>query len=375
VTRSLNVAAATYVTEERHMPALYVPGKPNPYFPKHKYHCIPIDRNIKPIQECKIRHYVGPTADVANGIAVHLLTPEHLWASFQVEAEDIVKVDGELTGNEQERNKRINSAYARLWLADNRFQWAGLAAFASKQVGCGLLHAADTIKKNRREREQMQLSIAAAFPGAEAATGVQAGTEAGVAYMYKQLGRGNKHLFLDIYPLHRFFMERGWKEFSAYLTNRQNKKYAVHWDIGRATLPFGVPFREILRGFEQIDSGNLAKSVEWLAQHEQVNIIQKIMYQDEYTQRLLALNQYAVVTGIPTGDAETIELTLSAQCKAKDGLTLPFSKDKYAKLWVVEQRMRFVLRAAEQFNKLLNGAQRPQVEASIRAIADAGGVG
>jgi hypothetical protein len=284
-----------------------------------------------------------------------------------------VKVDGQLTGNEQERNKRINAAYARLWLADNRFQWAGLAALASKQVGCGLLHAADTIKKNRREREQMQLSIAAAFPGAEAATGVQAGTEAGAAYMYKQLGRGNKHLFLDIYPLHRFFMERGWKEFSAYLANRQNKKYAVHWDIGRATLPFAVPFREILLGFQEIETGTLAKSVEFLARHEQVNILQKIMYNDEYTQKLLAINQCALVTKL-TGDAENIELTLSAQCKAKDGLTLPFSKDKYAKLWVVEQRMKFVLRAAEQFNKLLNGPQRPQVEESIRAIAAGGGV-
>jgi hypothetical protein len=57
------------------MSAKYVPGKSNPLFPKHKYHCIPLGRNIKPIQECKIRHYVGPTADVANGIAVHLLTP------------------------------------------------------------------------------------------------------------------------------------------------------------------------------------------------------------------------------------------------------------------------------------------------------------
>jgi hypothetical protein len=86
------------------------------------------------------------------------------------------------------------------------------------------------------------------------------------------------------------------------------------------------------------------------------------------------MNQYAVVTGIPTSDAEKIELTLSAQCKAKDGFTFPFSKNRYAKLWIVEQRMRFVLRAAEQFDKLLNGAERARVEESIRAIAAGGGV-
>lgn len=356
------------------MSVRYVPGKPNPYFSKHKYHGIPINRNIKPVEECKLRHYVGPAANLANGIAVHLLTPEHLWASFQVEAEDLIRVGGQLTGHDQERNKRINAAYARLWLADNRFEWAGLAAFASKQVGCGLLHSAQTIAKNRQERQQMLFSIAAAFPGAEAAVGVQAGTEAGAAYMHSRLGFGNEHLFLDIYPLHRFYMERGWREFVNCLPKRQNNKYPVHWNVDRGILPFGTPFREIRDGFRQIEEGNLHESVRSLAQHEQVNILQRIMYNDGYMQKLLALNQYAVVTGIPTGDAEKIELTLSAECKAKEGFTLPFSADKYAKLWVVEQRMKFVLRAAVQFHKLLNGPERPRVEESIRAIADGGGV-
>jgi hypothetical protein len=356
------------------MPSQYVPGQPNPYFPKHKYHGIPINRNIKPIEECNVRHYVGPAANLANGIAVHLLTPEHLWASFQVEAEDLIKVSGSFDGNLEERNKRINAAYAKLWLADNRFQWAGLAAFASKQVGCGLLHSAQTITKNRRERENLELSFAAALPGAEAAVGVQAGTEAGAAYMHNRLGFGNEHLFLDIYPLHRFFMERGWNDFTAYLEKRQNKKYPVHWNVDKRVLPFATPFQEIRDGFSRINEGNLTDSVATLARHEQVNVLQKIMYNDWNMQQLLAANQYFVVTGIPTGAAEKIELTLSAQCKAKDGFTLPFSKDKYAKLWIVEQRMRFVLRAADQFNKLLNSSQRPQVEASIRAIAAGGGV-
>ena len=46
----------------------------------------------------------------------------------------------------------------------------------------------------------------------------------------------------------------------------------------------------------------------------------------------------------------------------------------YAKPWVAEQRMRFVLRAADQFDKLLNGPQRSRVEESIRAIAAGEGV-
>ena len=356
------------------MLAKYDPGAPNPWFAKHKYHGIPVYRNIKPIQDCKLYHCVGPAATLQKAIAVHILTPEHLWGTFQKEAEDILKVNGSLEGNERERNRRINAAYARLWLADNRFQWAGLAAFASKQVGCGLLHSAETIAKNRSERERVWQSIGAAVPAMRTATSVQAATEAGAAYVYRKLGFGNAHLFLDIYPLHRFFMERGWEEFETYLKNRQNDKYPVHWAINRDTLRFGTPFREIRDGFNLINSGNLALSVEQIAQHEQVNILQKILYNDPVLQRLLAMNQYAWATGFPTGDYEEIQLTLSAECKTKPGFTSWFSRDKGAKLWLESERMRFVLAAARQFHKLLNGPERPYVEASMRAIATGEGV-
>jgi hypothetical protein len=356
------------------MLARYVPGTSNPWFAKHKYHGIPVNRNIKPISECKLHHCVGPAATVEKAIAVPILTPEHLWGTFQVEAENILTIDGSLEGNERERNKRINAAYAKLWLADNRFQWAGLAAFASKQVGCGLLHSAETIEKNRDERKAVQLSIAAAMPGFEAAVGVQAGTEAGAAYMYRKLGFGNAHLFLDIYPLHRFFMERGWEEFSAYLPKRQNEKYPFYWAVSRKTLRFGTPFAEIMEGFKLINLGYLAPSVEKLAQHEQVNILQKIMYDDPVLQKLLALNQYAWATGFPTGDYEEIKLTLSAECRAKPGFTSWFFRHKGAKLWAALERMTFVLEAARQFDGLLRGSERPYVEASLRTIAAGGGI-
>lgn len=304
------------------MSVQYIPGKPNPYFPIHKYHGIPVGRNIRPIEECRVHHYVGAATELEKGIAVHLLTPEHLWATFQTEAEDLLKVDGKWIDDGKERNRRINAAYARLWLADNRFQWAGLAAFASKQVGCGLLHAGDVIQKARREREQIQRSFAAAgVSGVEYATIMQMGTEVGAHKMYKRLGFGNKHLFLDIYPLHRFFMERGAKEFNLYLEKRQNKKYAVHWEIDRDTLAFATPFREIRAGFGQVAANNPHEAVTLLAYHEQVNVLQTILYDDNIMKGLLGLNQLAWATGFPTGDYTEIQLTLSAQCKAKTGLT------------------------------------------------------
>jgi hypothetical protein len=352
----------------------YFPGTANPWFARHKYHGIPIYRNITPIHECKLHHCVGPGATVQKAIAVPILTPEHLWATFQAEAETVLKVNGSFEGNDRERNKRINAAYAKLWLADNRFQWAGLAAFASKQVGCGLLHSAETIEKNHKARESVMLSIAQMMPGAEASAGLEAGVEAGAAYMYAKLGFGNAHLFLDIYPLHRFYMERGWEEFNAYLPKRQNDKYPVHWAVNRDKLRFGTPFVEIRDAFGEIEQGNLARSVERLAQHEQVNILQKILYDDAVLQKLLEMNQYAWAKEFPTGYYEEIKLTLSAECRAKTGFTSWFSRNKDAKLWVADERMRFVRQAAERFNELLNSPERPRVEASISAIAAGRGV-
>ena len=115
-------------------------------------------------------------------------------------------------------------------------------------------------------------------------------------------------------------------------------------------------------------------SVEQIAQHEQVNVLQKIMYNDPVLQKLLAMNQYAWATGFPTGDYEEIKLTLSAECKTKAGFTSWFFRDKGAKLWSALERMTFVLQAARQFHKLLHGPERPYVEASIRTIASGGGV-
>ena len=344
-------------------------------FPKHKYHGIPVYRNVKPVKEGKVHHYVGPAATVEQGIAVDLLTPEHLWATFQKEAEDVLKNDGKWIEDDKLRNRRINAAYARLWLADQRFQWAGLAAFASKQVGCGLLHAADIVGANRRQRELVERSLGqASVPGARyGATLKQAAMELGGGEMLSRLGHGNKHLFLDIYPLHRFYMERGWGEFEKYLDKRQNIRYPVHWEVDRETLAFGRPFEEIYRGFRHIHDRQVAKSVEMLAQHEQVNILQAIMYNDLVMQGLLAWNQFAWATEFPNGYYQEVKLTLSAQCNAASGWTTWFSRRKRAKLWAVNERMPFVLNAARRFDTLVNGPLRPQVEASLRDIAVAGG--
>jgi hypothetical protein len=328
----------------------YVPGTSNAWFPPHQYQGIPLGGNR-----------------VDGGI----LTPELLWATFQAEAEELLSVDGRWIDDDRERNRRINRAYARLWLADKRFQWAGLAAFASKQVGCGLLHSADIVDGHRRERVEIEQSLGhGSAPGVQyGATLKQLATEMAGSSMVRRLGLGNTHVFLDIYPLHRFYMERGWMEFLACLPRRRNARYAVHWEVDRTTLAFATPFPEVAAGFEQIELGRIEDSVRTLAQHEQVNVLQRIMYDDLFMQMLLNWNQLAWAVDFPSGDYEEIRLNLSAECPARTGTTQTFSKERYARLWDPAERMPFVFEAADRLNLLLSGPERVHVEESILSIS------
>ncbi|MET0964204.1 MAG: hypothetical protein ABWY05_15515, partial [Noviherbaspirillum sp.] len=292
--------------------------------------------------------------------------------TFQKEAEDVLKVNGEFIKDDTERNKRINAGYAKLWLADNRFQWAGLAAFASKQVGCGLLHARQLSEKNKDELKTV-VNWAGSSTEAAGMSAVPTMIKDGANYMYERLGFGNMHLFLDIYPLHRFYMERGLKELESCLAKRQGIGERIEWKA-KQYLTFGRPFPAIIDGFRQIEARNAAESVKHLAWHEQVNVLQAILYNDRDMQEALARNQFAWAIGFPSGVYMEIQLTLSAQCKAKDGWTSYLPSLKSAKLWVVEERMKFVNRAAARFNHLLGSRDRSYVEESLRAISAGRGV-
>ena len=121
-------------------------------FQDHPIDKLVLNQNSVPISECQTKtiHVYDQNLEV---IDVPILTGECIWRVYQREAEEIVAPGGKLIEDPKERNRAINAAYARLWLHDNRFQWAGLAAFASKQVGCGLLHAADSIENIQAEHE------------------------------------------------------------------------------------------------------------------------------------------------------------------------------------------------------------------------------
>ena len=186
--------------------------------------------------------------------------------------------------------------------------------------------------------------------------------------MEQQLALGNRTLFLDIYPLHRFYMLRGIAGLKKCLDDRRQIANRVDWPAEvKNKLEFGRPFKEIIAGFLAIERNNLMESVNELARHEQLNVLQRVIYDDLATRVALDGNQFAWVTGLPTGDFAEVQLTLSAQCSAKPTLTTWFKRSLSVHLYDEDDRMEFVYRAAADFDRLLR-KRRAEVERSIREI-------
>ena len=142
--------------------------------------------------------------------------------------------------------------------------------------------------------------------------------------------------------------------------------------VGRRKVVFGLAHTQILKAFEFIDEGKIPESVKSLADHEQRNILQPVIYDDAHLVMLLRSNQISYITDFPSGAAQAIELTLSSQCeRVYDGRTIGFSDKALADLSNIDQRMEFVLRAANKFDSLLHDKNRQILNQSINEIAAA----
>jgi hypothetical protein len=347
---------------------------PNEVFTKHQQDPVPLHRNTMPVAECGV-HNATVGGKPCKAIDVPILSCASVWLRVQKEAEAWITSGGKLIADPIQRNRQINKAYAQLWLADKRFQWAGLAAFASKQVGCGLLHAAGNIEKSQEERRQNheRTDILNSADGASLDV-IPSIISSSSAYMFQQLALGNTLLFLDIYPLHRFYMLRGFEHLKKCLSQRTMVAEKILWPINKSKLAFGFQFREILEAFDLLERGLIAESVKRFAHHEQINILQAAIYEDTVMQGALRANQFSWATDFPSGIAAEIRLTLSAECISKSSsLNVWFPKNKTAKLYDRDQRMVFVYAAAAQFDALLSGIGHSAIEASITEISKSGG--
>lgn len=276
-----------------------------------------------------------------------------LWKKYDDEAKAIIAPAG---GDHQLRNKIINGAYSKLYLSDPCFVWAGLAGYASKQVGCALATAKTMSKAGYGIGGAGVGTGIAVLPGAA----VAAGTRATAAYMFTMLGEGNRDLFLDVHPLHRFFQEQGFARMAECAEERNPKL---------------TP--EALRGFAALDdykrTGDkkyLRKSLDAIAEHEQINILQKQVYDDWRVKAMLRINQ----TGIPLVTSPAV-LVLGPGCTARPGDKVStFDNGKRTRLDNVPERMDWIAKTADEYMKGEGGAKmKDDLGAIERAGRMAGG--
>lgn len=265
-----------------------------------------------------------------------------LWEAVLEEAKRVIAPGDH---DHRARNRLINAAYAQLYLDDKRFRWAGLAGYASKQVGCAMDHAQKVV------RGQDSFSPVDVFPDARNVAAESA------QYTYNRLGEGNRSLFLDIYPMHLFFKKHGFEKMKECAGER---------------FPPVPP--EALEGFEAISGPNpsqedMNRSLEKLALHEQINILQKEIYNDVLFRRLLDLNEFNV-KGVRLPHTKPADVILESGCTDTSGgaNTMTFREGERDELYNVEERMDWILKdIGGRYGEFVD---TPKHEKDMREIVD-----
>jgi hypothetical protein len=280
------------------------------------------------------------------------------------------------------RAERIAGGYARLYLEDfehgdskrcGRFYWAGLAAFASKQV-------AFTI----------QSSLVLFYGPATLST----------------LGKGNLWLYNDALPWHFAWAlcpksvdmcaaERNALDFEpVVLSNLNKQEWAkevvpnIPWNFDENSATLGAPIgqlrlaplmREAIEGWrgfdaETSDKGKAVLAMQHLwamARHEQGEVLQGFIYEDMpfraslYTMRTLerhlALSERYL--------SFKIQLSFSAKGYVEDPA---WRSDAPPGIRVenYKQRMQWIRKTASKYHHLMNGEGCPRLLAELRILAD-----
>jgi hypothetical protein len=276
----------------------------------------------------------------------------------------------ELVADYSARAARIAATYARFYLEQEegckpalkgRFYWMGLAAFASKQVKCGL----DFIPSE---------PVLILTP-----TPAQVPMRIGKNY----LGKGNFWLFQDIFVWHWFYANHP-EQFTSCAPERNAQSYppevkAMVNDLPWAgdTLPIISNFNitsYVLTGFNEIAATETATDLESrraaqrrsllaIADHEQRKILQLLIYNDLAFKLTLDGQELAEV--LPFTPKRLA--AFSTACDV-DNESLKVSM-KEGDLYNETDRMKFIVQIANQYHYLM-GAKTEYMEGQISAISD-----
>ncbi|KAA0694926.1 hypothetical protein DT594_08615 [Halopseudomonas laoshanensis] len=269
------------------------------------------------------------------------------------------------------RAARIAASYARFYLEieeggmpehKGRFYWMGLAAFASKQVKCAL----DFIP----EDPLFHLSV---VPGASVSKNA--------------LGQGNFWLFQDIFVWHWFYAR--FPEQFAYCSPKRDASDAVDpVNTNMTALPWAAESlstlnnlrltNEITQAFNDIRAFEVTTDMESkrvlqlsslmvIANHEQLNILQPLIYENWAFKR--SLDMQSLIEGVPLVPKRVASFTTT--CDTDNGERRVQMRE--GNLYEEADRMDFIASIAERYHLLMQ-RQKRYMEEVISSIAAWGSV-
>ncbi|MDF3136958.1 DUF2515 family protein [Pseudomonas extremaustralis] len=290
------------------------------------------------------------------------ITCNHLWSLAQVQAIKRLSTYRReyhlfgttkwmLEGDFSLRAARIAGIYASFYLEKEdggnekfkgRFYWMGLAAFASKQVMCGL--------------DFTTLAIAAMPIGKPL---VDIGKNG--------LGKGNFWLFQDIFCWHWFYSKYPHKfEECSGERNSENLDEKVKSILRK--LPWASEALDAIDNFkvkpQVIDAFLMIKQAEEtapgrerqelqfksllaMANHEQLNILQTLIYENKVFQTVLDAQRNA--EGLPFVPLRSAAFSTACDLKEPELREQMYEGDLYN----AQDRMRFILRTSNKYHQLM----------------------
>ncbi len=305
---------------------------------------------------------------------------DKLWAMGQEEAIRRLSVEKrsfffgtakqELVSDFSARAARIAASYARFYLEQEqggkphlkgRFYWMGLAAFASKQVKCGL----DFIPS------EPYLTIATP-PIAQPA--MRVGKNA--------LGKGNFWLFQDIFVWHWFYNQFP-EQFDECAPERNAQDCVPQVQVNISSLPWAkealpvinnlqvtIEIKKAFKLIRQLEgmpaspakSDMQLTSLMHIADHEQRKILQPLIYEELAFK--LVLDAQAIAEVLPFVPLRVAAFSTACDTE-KPALRVQMTEGD---LYKERDRMKFIDGIARQYHSLMMG-QRSYMESTISTIA------
>lgn len=265
-------------------------------------------------------------------------------AGWKAVNDEVAKVDA--MPDIRARNKAISASYANLYMASPDLKWAGTAAFASKQVGCGMDTAHTYLDDYPGGVEQASKDMAMNGAGIDPVS----------ATMYdarQTLGAGNLAVYDELYPSLRFYQEN-----KATMSSQQI--------MGCIKNKPGTPVDpSITKGLQQTMDGHGTDGAITMLMHEQQDTLQKTAYDSSWTfRRSLDVSR---LTGYPP-----VQLAMTADCSSSDPSKIVDFKNFPGPLYDFQSRWPFAKACANQFVSLADSpTSGPSILRSLQAISDA----